>query len=209
MNFRYYAPNYLPVPFGSNQQGGQSCTSNNVKQGFKTKIPRDLRTIPRLPVKEIMSAYFDDHPNDHCLTSARLWIFRQLMTPINFEMWYRRAIKQSSILLKTADEDLKSFENWFKSAPRPDDSEVMFEPNSSKGTVSSNLQSGWLVDISGLNPQRGEYYYTKLFDAQNSFEFVKKYKNQPSQATKLLQSSNGEDSSKVKQYLISTKMLLS
>lgn len=162
----------------------------------KTTIPRSLDTIPQLPNDKIYKAYILRYPHVKYVTSAAIWLLRKTEGDYGFMMWYLQAT-QARMNDNQFRRQLDAFEKWYTNTPRPSDEELIL---SLTGQVPYE-HSGWLVDVPGLNPQRGENYYMRLFGVNNTYDFVEKFKSHEQLLRPLIQHQSGENVMQVMNFV--------
>lgn len=70
------------------------------------------------------------------------------------------------------------------------------------------LHSGWFMDVPGLNPRLGEYYYTQLFRTPNVYLWIVRNRANPERIRSLLSPRNGEDPHQVLTFLREAKIVV-
>lgn len=155
------------------------CVPLTVRKGFKTIIPRSVDVIPKVSGRAIVNQYksIPKNVDVKCVTAAMVWQMRRDLGEAEFAKWYRTTAKQLGL-----EEALKGIEGWYKSVPAagPDPGELAAWPGKIPPSDTSNVHSGWLVDVPGFKPKVSEIKHLaalKDFGVNNAYDLVSAYNN--------------------------------
>jgi hypothetical protein len=151
------------------------CAPRFIKKGFKTVLPRSIQYLPKFSEEAVTVHYIETHPGVRCPTVAMLWKMRSKMTPTEFAKWYRDSAKTPN-LQADAPNAIAAFEKWYATAPRPTEEEAAADPGADEPQGIAKIHSGWLIDIPGFNPKRGERFYADTLGYDDLYELVHHYK---------------------------------